>query len=103
MVEPNRYKCKNCGFEWSQPDKEYEKCPVCDSEDIALVTVDEEIQRPVGQPRMGRKVSGGSEIRAGPPRVCKCPNCGYEAEKTRGVPCRNTKCPQCGIPLCGAD
>lgn len=103
MVNQKRYGCKNCGFEWFKPNKEYEKCPACDSEDISLVTVGEDIKRPAGQPGMGRRASGGGGIRAGPPRVCKCPNCGYEAEKTRGVPCRNTKCPECGTQLCGAD
>lgn len=104
MVDKKRYRCKNCGFEWFNPKKEYEKCPNCDSEEISLVTVDEEIQRPAGQPEMGRRRGyGGGGLGAGPPRVCKCTNCGYETEKTPGVPCRNTKCPQCDAPLCGAD
>jgi len=38
----------------------------------------------------------------GPPRICKCPNCGYESPKTRAVPCKNTICPECETPLCGA-
>ena len=104
VVDKKRYVCKNCGFEWFNPKKEYKKCPNCDSLEISLVTLDEEIQRPTGQPGMGRRRGyGGGGIGAGPPRVCKCPNCGYETKKTPGIPCRNTKCPQCGTPLCGAD
>jgi len=48
-----------------------------------------------------RRSYGGGGIGAGPPTVCKCPHCGYEAPKTRSVPCSNTKCPKCDTPLCG--
>ena len=99
----NEYKCKSCGFKWSSPEKEYEKCIECDSEDIYKIDI-EEVQKTIEQPRMGQgRGYGGQGIGAGPPRVCKCTQCGYESPKTPGVPCRNFKCPECGAPLCGAD
>jgi uncharacterized protein len=104
VTDIEKYKCKTCGFEWSNPGKKYDKCPDCKSEDIYKIESDEEIQRPIGQPGMGRRRGyGGMSMGAGPPRVCKCPQCGYESPKTPGVPCRNTKCPECGTQLCGAE
>ncbi|MGC9516506.1 MAG: DUF134 domain-containing protein [Methanomicrobiales archaeon] len=104
ITDKIRYKCKTCGFEWYSPEKKYDKCPDCGSEEIYTISVEEGIQTPAGQPGMGRRRGyGGTGIGAGPPRVCKCPTCGYESAKTPGVPCRNTKCPKCGIPLCGSD
>ena len=44
---------------------------------------------------------GGRQRRGNPPTKCVCPQCGYTAEKTPGVPCRNMKCPKCDIPLMG--
>lgn len=95
----NKYKCKNCGFEWSSPEKEYEKCPECGSVDIDRIDL-EDIQKSMGQPGMGR--GNGNRIGAGPPKVCKCTQCGHESPKTPGVPCRTITCPECGAPLCGA-
>jgi predicted Zn-ribbon and HTH transcriptional regulator len=104
VTDKKRYRCKNCRFEWSNPKKEYEKCPNCESEDIYIVVVDEGDQKPAGQPGMGRRQGyGRGAMGSGPPRACKCNNCGYETSKTPGVPCRNSKCPECGAPLCGAD
>lgn len=97
--DKGRYKCEICGFEWYSPEKEYEKCPDCESENIYKIEATEET--PAGQPGMGRRGYGGG-IGAGPPRVCKCPNCGYESPKTQEIPCRNAKCPECGTQLCGA-
>jgi uncharacterized protein len=102
MTAKMRYKCEKCGFEWYSPGKEYEKCPDCKSEDIYTINVEQEVQRPIGQQGMGRR-GRGMGVGAGPPRVCKCQQCGYEAPKTPGVPCRNDKCPECGALLCGAD
>lgn len=100
----NKYKCKICGFEWRSPEKEYEKCPDCESEYIYKINSEEEIQKSIGQQGMGqRRRYGGNGIGAGPPRVCKCIQCGYESPKTPGNPCRNTICPECGGQLCGAD
>ena len=31
----------------------------------------------------------------------KCPKCGYEEPKVRGIPCRTKKCPKCDTPLHG--
>lgn len=104
MVNKDIYTCGSCGFEWFSTGKEYKNCPECKSEDISKISSDDTTQTPVGQPGMGRRRGyGGGGMRAGPPRACKCPNCGYETEKTPGVPCRNTKCPKCGVPLCGAE
>lgn len=104
LTDKKRYRCKICGFEWYSPEKEYEKCPDCESENICIITVDEGTQTSSEQPGMGRGGAyGRGRTGAGPPRVCKCSQCGYETEKTPGVPCRTAKCPECGALLCGAD
>lgn len=97
----NKYRCRSCKFEWSSPEKEYEKCPDCGSTDIETIPAGEEIIT-VGQLGMGRRRGRGMGMGVGAPPVCKCPNCGYESEKILGVPCRTQKCPKCGTPLCGA-
>jgi len=102
ITDKKRYKCKSCGFEWHSPEKEYDKCLECESKEIYIISAEEELQRPIGQPGLGRRRSyGGAGIGAGPPTICKCPECGYESPKTRGVPCRLIECPECGIQLCG--
>jgi len=94
------YKCNKCHFEWNSPGKEYDKCPDCKSEDIKMIKqLKDEKEAPLSE----RKSFGGPGLGAGPPRACKCPECGYESPKTRGVPCRNTKCPECETPLCGSN
>lgn len=104
IMDNKKYKCGKCGFEWQKPDKEYKECPDCGSEDIKLFEEEEKISKTIGQPGLGRRKSyGGGGIGAGPPRVCKCVACGYETEKTMGVPCRTSKCPECGSEMCGAD
>ena len=37
----------------------------------------------------------GGDFSAGPGGMCKCPKCGYEEPKIRGVPCTSKKCPKC--------
>jgi uncharacterized Zn finger protein (UPF0148 family) len=74
MTDEKRYICKKCGFKWFQDGKEYEKCPICDSEDISLIAVNESL-RPAGQQSTGGRGGYGG----------------------------GTKCPECGVPLCGAD
>lgn len=102
ITDKKRYKCSACGFEWLSPEKAYEKCPDCKSEDIIIDIENNDI--PCKDPSLlQRRSYGGPGLRAGPPRICKCPECGYEAPKTRAVPCRNTKCPKCETPLCGSD
>jgi uncharacterized protein len=101
ITENKRYKCNICEFEWINKGKEYDKCPECQSEAIKLVETAEELQN--SEPLLQRRSYGGGGMGVGPPRVCKCPECGYEHPKTRKVPCRNTKCPKCEIPLCGAE
>jgi len=102
FMDKKGYQCKNCGFQWQSASKEYDKCPDCDSENIEPLVVTD--SQGTAQPGLGRRrAAGGRGIGAGPPRVCKCPECGYESPKTPGVPCRDTKCPKCGIPLCGSD
>jgi uncharacterized protein len=103
ITDKKRYKCNICGFEWLSPEKEYEKCPDCQSKDIIIVLEDDTPPTKTGPSLLQRRSFGGRGMGAGPPRVCKCPNCGYEAPKTQAVPCRNTKCPECETPLCGAD
>jgi uncharacterized protein len=104
MSDKKIYKCSICDFQWQNKGKKYEKCPDCGSEEIFLVEKDEIPSKAI--PTTGinsRRSYGGGGRGAGPPRVCKCSKCGYEAPKTRAVPCRNDKCPECGAPLCGAD
>lgn len=101
MTDEKRYICKNCGFKWFKNGKEYE-CPLCGSKYISLIA-ENESPKPTGQLEAEQRGGYGSGMRSGPPRVCKCPKCGYETGKTRGVPCRNTECPECGTQLCGAD
>ncbi len=112
IMDKKRYLCKNCGFEWQSASKEYDKCPDCDSENIELISVEADSQITTAQPGLGRRrgvagrgmgSGGGAGMGAGPPRVCKCPECGYEAPKTPGIPCRQSKCPKCGLPLYGSD
>ncbi|MBZ2166465.1 hypothetical protein [Methanobacterium spitsbergense] len=100
MTVEKRYKCNKCGFEWHNPKKEYDKCPDCESEDINRIGLETELQNTITQQGVGRGRGGRG---AGPPRVCKCHQCGYETQKTQGMPCRNDKCPECGTPLCGSD
>lgn len=102
MTRGKMYKCRACGFEWHSHEKEYEKCPDCESEDICTVSIEEKIPETIGQLGLGRRRGRGAGMGAGAPAVCKCPQCGYESEKVPGIPCRTAKCPKCGTPLCGA-
>jgi predicted DNA-binding protein (UPF0251 family) len=97
-----RYKCKSCQFEWYNPEKEYDKCLECQSDDITIVSAKEDYASE-DLFLLNRRSYGGPGLGAGPPRICKCPECGFEYPKTKAVPCKNTKCPQCETPLCGAD
>lgn len=95
----NKYECDECGFEWQHPRKEYKKCPDCTSTNIHILKEEEYSD---SEDLLQRRSYGGTGLGAGPPNICKCPNCGYESPKTRAVPCSNTKCPNCETPLCGA-
>ena len=103
ITDNKKYKCNVCGFQWSNPKKEYDKCPDCQSENIETVVEDEELPRETEDSLLERRSFGGPGMGIGPPRVCKCPNCGYESPKTRAVPCKNTICPKCETPLCGSN
>jgi len=103
ITDKKTYKCNICGFEWSNPKKEYDKCPECSSENIEIIEGDENLSRETDDELLERRSFGGQGLGYGPPRVCKCPNCGYESPKTRAVPCKNTICPKCETPLCGAN
>ena len=46
----------------------------------------------------GRRMGQG---RAGGPRVCVCPNCGYEEEHIKGIPCSTKQCPKCKARMVG--
>ncbi len=102
ITDKKRYKCNVCGFEWLSKEKEYDQCLDCKAKDIVMI-VDEDDKTKAEQALLYRKSYGGQGLGAGPPSVCKCPNCGYESPKIRAVPCRNTKCPKCETPLCGVD
>lgn len=102
LINKKRYKCKSCGFEWASPEKEYDKCLDCKSDDIVIELAEEDSSSD-DLSLLNRKSYGGRGLGVGPPKICKCPECGFKYPKTKGVPCRNTKCPKCEIPLCGAD
>ena len=102
LIDDNRYKCKSCDFEWKHPGKEYENCPECQSNDI-IIELQEKDSSSEDVSLLSRVSYGGQGLGAGPPRVCKCPECGFEYPKTKAVPCKNTKCPRCDSPLCGSD
>jgi predicted DNA-binding protein (UPF0251 family) len=101
ITDKKKYECNVCGFEWSSPKKEYDKCPDCKSENIDFSTENEE--SPEDSSLLQRRSFGGHGMGVGPPRVCKCPNCGYESPKIQAVPCKNTICPKCETPLCGGN
>jgi Na+-translocating ferredoxin:NAD+ oxidoreductase subunit B len=42
----------------------------------------------------GREFAGGTD-------VCVCPECGFEIDHLRGIPCNNMVCPECGVDLTG--
>lgn len=117
MNEAKKYSCKDCGFQWSNPKKEYIQCPDCNSKNIKLIKNEnnknnkdkkDNVNIPSKNddlnniPLSQRKSFGGPGSGKGPSKSCKCSKCGYEAPKIRGFPCRNIKCPKCGIPLCGS-
>ena len=103
ITDKKRYKCNVCSFKWSNPKKEYDKCPECESKDIEIIVEDDELPQEIDSSLIQRRSYGGPGMGFGPPKVCKCPNCGYESPKTRAVPCKNTLCPKCGTPLCGGN
>ncbi len=49
-----------------------------------------------GRYKMSERGSGGY---GGPPSECVCPECGYEEEKKRGIPCSKKECPECGTRM----
>ena len=97
-MEDKKYRCNQCGFEWQNPKKTYENCPECQSDNIKTINLNETKFSGPGNVGRNRGNMGG-----GPPRACKCHQCGYETTKIQGVPCRNQKCPECGTPLCGCN
>ncbi|ADZ08761.1 UPF0251 protein [Methanobacterium lacus] len=102
ITDKKRYKCNDCGFEWLSNEKNYDKCLECQSENI-VKTDEEDMLIKIDPDILERRSYGGKGLGAGPPKVCKCPKCGYEHPKTRTIPCRNTKCPVCETPLCGSN
>ena len=118
-MDDKMYVCKDCGFQWNNPKKEYTNCPDCKSENIEIVkegaNKDYPNANPIENPQIynipeankfplnERKSFGGPGSGRGPSKACECPNCGYTAPKIRGFPCRNIKCPECGTPLCGSN
>ena len=115
FTEDKIYICRECGFQWNNPKKEYSNCPDCKSENIEIVkdnvnsnySENENLQRynvPEADkfPLNERKSFGGAGSGRGPTTACECPKCGHIAPKIRGFPCRNIKCPECGTPLCGS-
>ena len=113
QAEEKVYICKDCGFQWNNPKKEYTNCPDCKSQNIEIIKNDLENKSSAPQifnvpeaskyPLNERRSFGGSGSGRGPSKACECPNCGYIAPKIRGFPCRNIKCPECGTPLCGSN
>lgn len=75
MINPNKYLCEDCGFQWSNPEKEYKECPDCKSTNI-------------------RKLNANNKNNVSDD-TCSCPNCSYSEAKIRGIPCRTKICPKC--------
>ena len=44
---------------------------------------------------------GLSQVGEGGFEYCRCPNCGYEVQHERRVPCRRIRCPRCGSLMIG--
>ncbi len=54
------------------------------------------------RPGMGRgrgRGAGRGMGFGGSAMTCKCPKCGHEQAKQRGVPCISLKCPKCGTQM----
>jgi predicted DNA-binding protein (UPF0251 family) len=50
------------------------------------------------RPGMGKGRGRGMGF-GGPAMTCKCPKCGHEQTKEKGVPCISLKCPKCGTQM----
>ena len=103
MVIKKRYNSITCGFEWHSSEKDYEMSVDCESGEISMQRVDEEIQKQPVEQEFCLQGQGNGGIKVGHPKVCKCTNCGYETEKPPVFPCRNIKCPECGANMCRAE
>lgn len=80
-----KYLCKECNFQWSNPNQKYDKCPNCNSKNIITF-----------KGYLNEENSKNSNEK------CKCPKCGYEDTKITGIPCRDKICPSCGSNLVGS-
>ena len=56
ITNKKRYKCNICGFEWLSPEKEYQKCPDCQSEDLNIVIENEKIIKKTEPSLLQRKI-----------------------------------------------
>lgn len=113
--EDKIYLCENCGFQWTNPKKNYTHCPDCKSENIKTLNANENLSFTNDEshtelncqdheniiPLNIRKSYGGPGSGKGPSKSCICPKCGHKSPKIKGFPCKNMKCPECGTPLCG--
>lgn len=114
--EDKIYLCENCGFQWTNPKKNYTHCPDCKSENIKTLNANENLSFTNDEshtelncqdhgniiPLNIRKSYGGSGSGKGPSKSCICPKCGHKSPKIKGFPCKNMKCSECGTPLCGS-
>lgn len=97
MTIKKRYNCKTCGFEWHSSEKDYEMSIDCESGEISMVCVDDEILKPQIERGFGRRREHDDGVLGtNLPIVYKCTTCGYETKKIPGVPYKNSKCPECG-------
>ena len=97
MTIKKRYNRETSGFEWYSFENNYEICVDCESGEISMLHVDEEIQYPPVQNIFGQEDK--EEIGIKPPNIFKCTNCGYETEKIHGISYLIINCPECGIKL----
>jgi len=56
-----------------------------------------------GGRKSGRGRGQGQGTGSGPGGYCVCPNCGYQQQHKRGVPCVEMQCPQCNSKMIRAD
>ncbi len=99
MKNQYKYICQKCNLEWTNPEKEYETCPSCNSKNIEKITDEPLNQRKsFGGPGLNKCINNQTI-----PTECKCPKCGHSIPKIKGKPCKNEICPKCQIPLKGSN
>ncbi|MBC8459795.1 MAG: hypothetical protein H8D67_17525, partial [Deltaproteobacteria bacterium] len=94
-------------FEVAAPEEEKKMKEISASEIIKLAEQHpdlsdyELVKKAIGEGRGQDGERQGEGAGEGAPRVCVCPECGYEVEHERNAPCTSMKCPKCGTAMEG--